>query len=624
MFRLHSLVFFFALLALCRSAEQWSWIAAGPSSGVNLTCRDGSSTGLGVRPGTTADTALVIYLQGGGACYDAASCAGNANAPVAGARWSRQDFEGWRDAFGDQGIFNTNDPSNPVAGWTHVYVPYCSGDLHGGLKTNAAVPGVAEPQTFLGFQNIASVIAYLKPLYPNVVDVALVGASAGGFGVLINYEQVAEAFGSVVGIVDAAPIIPEFAGIRTACFQDTLMETFNLQLPAGCPECADTSQGGLINLYSYLPNTFPRPQGRFGLMSEDGDQVGATLYDVESKKCGGVGVNFISYRSALIKLRDEYIGNDWATFLLPGLIHTMTQSDELFLNRKLQGSSAAQWVGRISESPPVHIPEANLESPNPTWCFSAKNLVEVQGKGLVTMDQLRIGHYVRTSQNEYSLVYSFGHYDTTAQAPFLQIHALDMDRPLEVSREHMVYILDDSTPMLVPAGHVNVGDELWTTDGKATKVVEIGRTRTVGVFAPYTVTGDISVNGVVASTYVAILNQQNMPAGWPVQHFMQHSLNAPHRIWCYMSLDSCRQEAYSAGISLWVVPHRAMADCFARRHSVIQFAFLYLVAIPGHMMLMISEKLILSRFFVRMCLLCATIWLMWIRRCSWIRQPGCR
>ncbi len=32
------------------------------------------------------------------------------------------------------GIFNTTHPSNPVARWNHVYIPYCTGDLHGGVR----------------------------------------------------------------------------------------------------------------------------------------------------------------------------------------------------------------------------------------------------------------------------------------------------------------------------------------------------------------------------------------------------------------------------------------------------------------------------------------------------------
>jgi hypothetical protein len=300
---------------------------------------------------------LMIYLQGGGACYDAKSCSQNAKTPIAGENFSRDDFATWESTLGNQGIFNTNHPENPVARWNHVLIPYCTGDLHGGLRQNARIPGVQNLQQFVGYRNLANTLKVIAPFFHRAEDIALVGASAGGVGVLINYPQVVNAFGgrSVAALVDSAPVIPESA-IKTACFQRKLKQAFNLQLPARCPECADPEQGGLINMYGYLSRTYPH--GRFAFASADADLAGVILYNDESKACGGAGVNIINYRFSLYALRDKYIGHDWATFLPGGLQHTMTQSDALFLDRKYQGVSAAQWLGRINYKPPSHVPAA--------------------------------------------------------------------------------------------------------------------------------------------------------------------------------------------------------------------------------------------------------------------------
>ena len=138
--------------------------------------------------------------------------------------------------------------------------------------------------------------------------------------------------------------------------------TFDLQLPAGCPECGDPSRGGLINLYSYLSRTYPK--GRFAFASADVDLAGVILYNNESRACGGSGVNIFNYRLSLYALRDEYIGHEWATFLPGGIQHTMTQSDTLFLDRKFRGVSAAEWLSRINYKPPSHIPAAKLRPKN--------------------------------------------------------------------------------------------------------------------------------------------------------------------------------------------------------------------------------------------------------------------
>lgn len=346
--------------ALARANEsmgEWVWIPLSATM-----CRDGSSTGVGVR--LVPDTkAVMIYLQGGGACYDAKSCEQNASARIAGESFSREQFNEWVKSLGNQGIFNTQNPSNPVAGWNHLYIPYCTGDLHGGNREDAIVSGVPERQQFVGHRNLKNILKLLAPYFQDAEDVALVGASAGGFGVLINYPLVVEAFGgrSVAALVDSAPIIPESA-IRTSCFQRKLISTFDLQLPVRCPECADPSRGGLLSLYSYISDTYPR--GRYAFASADADLAGVILYNDESRACGGVGVNVFNYRSSLYALRDRHIGHEWATFLPGGLQHTMTQSDALFLERKFRGVSAAEWLGRINNEAPSHIPAARLRHKN--------------------------------------------------------------------------------------------------------------------------------------------------------------------------------------------------------------------------------------------------------------------
>ena len=276
-----------------------------------------------------------------------------------GKNFSRAKFHDWVKTLGNQGVFNTENPSNPVARWNHVYVPYCTGDLHGGEREDAQVPGVPGKQQFVGYRNLRNILKLVAPYFRDADDVALMGASAGGFGVLINYPQVVEAFGgrSVAALVDSAPIIPESA-IRTSCFQRKVTTTFDLQLPDSCPECADPSKGGLLNLYSFLSHTYPR--GRYAFASADADLAGVILYNDESRACGGVGVNIFNYRFSLYALRDNHIGHDWATFLPGGIQHTMTQSDALFLDRKFRGVSAGEWLSRINDKKPSHVPAARL------------------------------------------------------------------------------------------------------------------------------------------------------------------------------------------------------------------------------------------------------------------------
>ena len=100
-------------------------------------------------------------------------------------------------AGGGAGVFDRTDAKNPMADWNFVYVPFCTGDVHAGDKTNATVSGVTGPQQFVGYVNMTRYLARIVPTFPGLTKVLLTGVSAGGFGAAANYPQTARAFGSV-------------------------------------------------------------------------------------------------------------------------------------------------------------------------------------------------------------------------------------------------------------------------------------------------------------------------------------------------------------------------------------------------------------------------------------------
>jgi hypothetical protein len=65
---------------------------------------------------------VLIYFQGGGACWDRASTE------------SELCFTSI-DTQGENGVFKRNDPENKFSNYTIVHILYCSGDLHSGNVT---------------------------------------------------------------------------------------------------------------------------------------------------------------------------------------------------------------------------------------------------------------------------------------------------------------------------------------------------------------------------------------------------------------------------------------------------------------------------------------------------------
>jgi pectinacetylesterase len=168
-------------------ADTWTYVPIPEAR-----CRDGSSTGIGVRlhPGATQ---VAIYFEGGGACFHDASCAVNDVLQS----WNDATFNTWVGATGSSGIFDTTRDDNPLRGWNMVYVPYCTGDVHIGANPMGQVDGVTGTQQFVGRTNLQAFLNRLVPTFSKATQVLLTGASAGGFGASANAEFVQWAFGSI-------------------------------------------------------------------------------------------------------------------------------------------------------------------------------------------------------------------------------------------------------------------------------------------------------------------------------------------------------------------------------------------------------------------------------------------
>jgi len=206
-------------------------------------------------------------------------------------------------------------------------------------------------------------------------------------------------------------------------------------------------------------------------------------------------------------------------------------------------------------------------------CFSARNTVQVQNVGTITMDKLRIGDYVKTDNGRFEPVYSFGHYSTTNKGRsqqqknvFLQIHASGLTTPLELSDDHMVFILQDNNNQrrkAIAANKINVGDTLILVNDNNNNESDEDETTTVvtkittisrydGAFAPFTPSGTIVVNNILASNYVSLMNDDgDTTTPWWMQS-VAHGAVWFRRLYC--GNNGCLEETYDTkdGIADWV------------------------------------------------------------------------
>src|SRR5438477_2668545 len=149
--------------------KQWQYVPIDGSQ-----CMNGTPTGIGVNLGTSGD--LVIYMEGGGACFNDDTCKHAAHPNG----WGPSDF-GVNIGPYNIGLFDRLDDANPFHDATFVFVPYCTGDVHSGSK-----PDGMGGRTFVGYFNVGHILDYLVPKSTAVTRVIVAGSSAGGFGALIN------------------------------------------------------------------------------------------------------------------------------------------------------------------------------------------------------------------------------------------------------------------------------------------------------------------------------------------------------------------------------------------------------------------------------------------------------
>jgi hypothetical protein len=150
-------------------AELAAWVEVVP--GGDTMCADGSEYAFWVHPADPAK--VVFFLEGGGACWDATTCA-----------FSDDDSRtyDWKVTDGDNpayrgGIFDLDHPDNPLAGYSFVYVPYCTGDVYLGNVIREYSPELTVRHN--GFVNGTAALTHLVANYPHAEQVVVAGVSAG-------------------------------------------------------------------------------------------------------------------------------------------------------------------------------------------------------------------------------------------------------------------------------------------------------------------------------------------------------------------------------------------------------------------------------------------------------------
>lgn len=318
--------------------RQWTWI---PVRGTQ--CRDGSSTGMAVStsPGSTK---LLIFLEGGGACFNPETCA------LPPRQFGAAEFALLSAVGGTSGgILSRELASNPARDWNMVFIPYCTGDVHAGAQPNGVVPGVLAPQAFVGHTNVTLDLRRIAPAFPGTTEIVLTGISAGGFGAAANYEQVAGAFRGVpVTLLDDAG--PYMANPYLAtCLQQQWKSLWNVDAGALSTCGADcTSADWLADFWQHLARVYPSRVR--ALISADNDSTISRFFGFGEANCTSYAqLDAATFRAGLDDVRARQSADaNFASFYFPGTQHTTLASDTLFETvSTTSGARLSDWVNAV-------------------------------------------------------------------------------------------------------------------------------------------------------------------------------------------------------------------------------------------------------------------------------------
>ncbi|MEM7140803.1 MAG: pectin acetylesterase-family hydrolase [Actinomycetota bacterium] len=139
-------------------------------AGDDCMCADGSEYWYHTREADPDK--VVLYFQGGGACFTAGMCDfENGSYKVTTAEDDHPDGDA-------NGIFDFDNPLNPLADWTFVFVPYCSGDVFLGDATTDYGEDLTVEHN--GFANAMHGLDYVVENYADASQLLVTGSSAGG------------------------------------------------------------------------------------------------------------------------------------------------------------------------------------------------------------------------------------------------------------------------------------------------------------------------------------------------------------------------------------------------------------------------------------------------------------
>ena len=283
-------------------------------------CLDGSEYTMATRD--LGSDELVIFLQGGGACWSTL-CLATENAGK---------------GIPKAGLLDPDLANNPVASWNTVYLPYCDGGLHGS-DVDSDSDGDGQNDRFQrGLHNLSASLDVAVDTFPAPKRILLTGISGGGFGTTFALPLVRALYPGVpIELINDSGLgilRPGEPGFIRARLKEWNSEAF---IPASCETCIG-SDGHTTDLHKWKLEQDNNL--RLSLMSYTQDPVIAVTFAQV-----GLDVFEEELKTELADLRSAY-PKRLQTFVRDAISHTFLLSDT---SLTAGGITVLDWVTAMLE-----------------------------------------------------------------------------------------------------------------------------------------------------------------------------------------------------------------------------------------------------------------------------------
>jgi hypothetical protein len=312
-------------------------------------CMEGSDYSFFVKRGSV--NKLVMYYQGGGACWEQLTCA----IPVCDPNVdSGDDPNGANTGFAD-----VDNPNNPFRDWNIVFVSYCSCDIHfGDAEQTYTNQNPNNPTHVLhrGYHNSRVVEKWAREHFVDPEEVFVTGSSAGAYGAWFNAPLHHEVWpGAHFDVLADAG-----NGVITQQFLEQYFPNWNFigNLPKEFPEIKEIIEtgGGIPEYTEFVAGEFPDTNWAHYSSAYDGGTGGQTgFYNVMLNNNNPIAA--LSWWDASCafneKMRDQAIAtaavipDNYRYYIGTGSRHTMWGSNKVYTDTTGGVPTLVDWVNAM-------------------------------------------------------------------------------------------------------------------------------------------------------------------------------------------------------------------------------------------------------------------------------------